>query len=176
MRSRLPLAVTRFTSENRGSPGDRIAGFSTRRRAFLKLAAVRREPSLNWSPRLTVNTYVRPSGETFGGSVAASGRTVDPPGARASRNAIKVAQVAYQSGPQPSTGSALRAGSTVTIVSAGRTTRRVRALDAAVAAGPPIPRAQATERTERLPTRPFRERRDAVIGRAEPSAIASIPL
>src|SRR5215831_13749267 len=169
MRSRRPLEVTRFTSENRGAPGDCIARFNTRRMPSLKFPAVRREPSLKRSPRLTVNTYVRPSDETSGGPVAASGRTVDPSGAGASRNAIKVAQVAYHSGPQPSTGSELRAGSTVTIVSAGTTTRRVRALDVAVAAGQPIPSTHAIPRTVRPPRGLFRGRPDAVVGRAEPS-------
>src|SRR5262249_31193412 len=80
----------------RDAPYDCIAGSSTLPSALAKLAAVRREPSLKRSPGRTVKTYVRPSGETVGGPAAASGRVVNPAGAPASRNTVRVAQVAYQ--------------------------------------------------------------------------------
>src|SRR5512132_2130260 len=73
----------------------------------------------------------RPSRETLGKPAAASGRSVYPAGAGASRNATKVAQVAYQSPPQFQ-GVASRAGSSVGLASEGRTMRRGPPVGAAV--------------------------------------------
>src|SRR5262245_50722830 len=122
-----------------------MAGLRTRSSARLKLTALKGEPSLKRSPGRTVNLYVRRSEESAGTPAAASGRNLYPAGAGASRNAIKVAQVASQSGPHPRVGCIpFRAGSTVGGGPEGRRMRSVPPLGAAlVKSGVAAPTANA---------------------------------
>ena len=61
--------------------GDPCCWFAARSNARLKAAAVTAEPSLKRRPGLIVNVYVRPSRETRGKPVAASGTSREPSGA-----------------------------------------------------------------------------------------------
>jgi hypothetical protein len=69
------------TSCMKAIAGEACLGSAARSKARLKAAAVTGDPSLNWSPLLTVNVYVLPSRETRGNPTAASGTSREPSGA-----------------------------------------------------------------------------------------------
>jgi hypothetical protein len=86
-------------------------------------AAVTGAPVLKRSPFRSVNTYVLRSRETFGKSAASSGTGREPAGSGLSASRIKLAQVAFSSGPPPTPDS--RAASIEPIYVAGSATRNV---------------------------------------------------
>ncbi len=61
--------------------GEPCCWLAARSKARLNAAAVTAEPSLKRRPDLIVNVYVRPSRETRGNPVAASGTSREPSGA-----------------------------------------------------------------------------------------------